>query len=171
MFSLLIAACLPFGTGNGLPTGGDGSKADPYLIENVHDLQHIEDDLTAYYALTQDIDAQVTKEWNGGEGFRAIGCHDNGFSGSLDGRNFTISNLYSDTSGNLSATMTANGLFGVLEGEGRVENLNLEGVNVTGYDFVGGLIGRMRDGSVEKCAGGRICGEYSPLHRRINRKA
>lgn len=47
---------------------GSGTLADPYIISDVDDLQAIENDLTAYYELANDIDASTTSGWNGGAG-------------------------------------------------------------------------------------------------------
>lgn len=52
---------------------GSGTQADPYIIENVTDLQNIENDLTAYYELGGNIDASATSGWNGGKGFVSLG--------------------------------------------------------------------------------------------------
>jgi len=43
---------------------GSGTQEDPYIISNVSDLQAVENDLTAYYELANDIDAIGTVGWN-----------------------------------------------------------------------------------------------------------
>lgn len=40
---------------------GSGTSGDPYMIENVHQLQAMRDDLFAHYALANDIDASETR--------------------------------------------------------------------------------------------------------------
>ena len=52
---------------------GTGTFLDPYIIEDVNDLQAMQDDLTAYYELGGDIDASATIGWNAGAGFLPIG--------------------------------------------------------------------------------------------------
>lgn len=52
---------------------GSGTLADPYIIENVTDLQAMKDNLTAYYELGQNIDASATSGWNANAGFEPIG--------------------------------------------------------------------------------------------------
>jgi len=42
---------------------GSGTEEDPYQITNVHELQEMNDDLSAYYILMNDIDASETREW------------------------------------------------------------------------------------------------------------
>ena len=44
---------------------GSGTAEDPYIIEDVDDLQAMENDPTAYYELGGDIDASPTQGWNG----------------------------------------------------------------------------------------------------------
>jgi hypothetical protein len=43
---------------------GSGTLGDPYIIEDVFDLQAMEDNLEAYYELGRDIDASATQFWN-----------------------------------------------------------------------------------------------------------
>src|SRR5512136_1818987 len=73
--------------------GGIGTPADPYMIEDVDDLQAMSNNLTAYYALANDIDASNTTGWNGGQGFEPIG-NGSRFSGGFDGRGYNITGLY-----------------------------------------------------------------------------
>ncbi len=53
---------------------GTGSVADPFIIYDVNDLQAVNDDLTAYYELANDIDAAATLGWNAGKGFQPLGA-------------------------------------------------------------------------------------------------
>ncbi|MGB5818801.1 MAG: hypothetical protein WBG90_04895 [Saonia sp.] len=82
--------------------GGTGIKTDPYQIATIEQLNAIHEIptlLNRHYELVADIDASDTKNWNGGEGFIPIGYHhseeDFGhFTGSFNGNEHTISNLY-----------------------------------------------------------------------------
>ncbi len=122
---------------------GSGTLVDPYIIQNVTDLQAIEDDLAAYYELEGDIDASATSGWNGGEGFVPIGRGGTAFSGQLDGRGFTISDL------TINMPSDANiGLFGILDNGAVVRNISMTGVGVTGSDNVGALFGVAGNGAV-----------------------
>ncbi|HDI12511.1 MAG TPA: hypothetical protein ENF64_00165, partial [Hadesarchaea archaeon] len=78
MLSAPPAAAQTFG-------GGSGTPEDPYIIENVEQLQAMKDNLSAHYALGNDIDASDTVNWNGGAGFEPVGTDDNPFTGDLDG--------------------------------------------------------------------------------------
>ena len=43
---------------------GAGTVADPYQITNATQLQEMKDNLTAHYALMNDIDCSDTENWN-----------------------------------------------------------------------------------------------------------
>ena len=70
------------------------------------------------------------------EGWAPLGYFDNTYTATFDGRGHTISNLYIDrpSTGNV-------GLFGALGTGSNVRNLGIEGGSVTGYEYVGGLVG------------------------------
>ncbi|MDD2482766.1 MAG: fibronectin type III domain-containing protein [Candidatus Shapirobacteria bacterium] len=133
--------------------GGDGSESSPYQIETCDQLQNIgatNADNTApyldsYFILTKDIDCSVTSTWNEDSGnpgtyfgFKAIYYYDAvndinyPFTGSFDGNNFTISNLYINR-----PTEYRVSLFGY-NSESSIFDLNLTNVNITGGG-VGGI--------------------------------
>ncbi|MBI1203784.1 MAG: filamentous hemagglutinin N-terminal domain-containing protein, partial [Rhodopseudomonas sp.] len=119
--------------------GGDGSSAAPYQVADVYGLQGIGSStafLAADWQLANDIDASGTANWNGGAGFVPIGNLTNGFYGSFDGRNYTISGL---TINRPSADNV--GLFGYATATGSITSVGLSSVAVTGGDNVGGLVG------------------------------
>jgi len=115
---------------------GHGTEDYPYIIFDVDDLQNMRDDLSAHYMLANDIDASVTVGWNDGVGFEPVGTEDHIFTGSLDGNNFTISNLYIDRD-----ETDYIGLFGYVSGA-EIKNLGLIDVDITGADYTGSLFGR-----------------------------
>ncbi|MCX6801276.1 MAG: LamG domain-containing protein [Candidatus Diapherotrites archaeon] len=51
----------------------DGSYAHPFLLSDCNELQDMNNDLDANYALAQNIDCSDTNTWNGGAGFNPIG--------------------------------------------------------------------------------------------------
>jgi len=120
---------------------GSGTSEDPYIIKTIGQLQLMKDNLTAYYALGNDIDASATTTWNdngtgGYYGFFPIGTSATKFTGSFDGRGCKISNLYI----NRPSTNLV-GLFGLVGSGGVVKNVGLENENVTDGTYVGGLVG------------------------------
>jgi hypothetical protein len=107
------------------------------LIHNVYELQNISNDLSGHYALANDINATITRMWNGGKGFIPIGTDANPFTGVLDGRGHKIINLYI----NEPASREYVGLFGEIYWHGKVENLSLINEYVRGATVLGGVAG------------------------------
>ncbi|MDG6220855.1 MAG: right-handed parallel beta-helix repeat-containing protein, partial [Candidatus Thermoplasmatota archaeon] len=116
--------------------GGDGSEGTPYLIEDVLDLQAMNDHLGDNFTLANDIDASATVGWNGGEGFVPVGSNATPFTGGFDGCNHVITGLYIDRS-----TTKYVGLFGYADAAAVVKNVGLVDNDITGFDYVGGLLG------------------------------
>ena len=90
--------------------------------------------------------------WNGGDGWEPIGEGENGFTATFEGNGQVLSFLYIDRSGEDQV-----GLFGSVAGA--LRGLGLTGVDVTGQDFVGALVGDISGGSVrDSYATGRVEG-------------
>ncbi|MDR2578281.1 MAG: TonB family protein [Chitinispirillales bacterium] len=90
--------------------------------------------------LTSDIDLSAYDNWVPIGDFS--GGHNSRFSGTFNGGGHTISNLA------INRPDTSNqGLFGWII-SGRVENLGLNGVNINGGQWVGGVVGRLDNSSV-----------------------
>jgi hypothetical protein len=115
---------------------GNGTADDPYVITNASELQAMEDDLDARYRLGADINASDTVRWNNGDGFDPIGNNSQRFSGTLDGAGYTITGLHINRS-----TTDSVGLFGSVADSGRISNVMLSEVVVSGSYRVGGLVG------------------------------
>jgi cell division septation protein DedD len=124
-------------------SGGDGSEGNPFLIQNVCQLQNMNTNLSAHYALNGSFNASETSGWNGGAGFTPVGNNTAQFTGSLDGRDYTITGLYI----NRSSTDYV-GLFGYINTDGAVSNVSLVNMSITGHDRVGGLAGVIQNGAV-----------------------
>lgn len=114
---------------------GNGTATDPYRIGTAGELQAMRGNLTAHYALANDIDASGTAGWNAGKGFDPIGAG-SGFNGTFDGNGHVITDLTIARPGDENV-----GLFGQVESAGRVTNVTLLDVNVTGNNYMGGLVG------------------------------
>ncbi|GAJ12488.1 unnamed protein product, partial [marine sediment metagenome] len=134
---------------------GSGTAADPYKIYDVNDLQAMNDDLTAYYELANDIDASATSGWNGGLGFAPIGpSYANAFTGQFDGKNFCIDSLTIAR----PATSTI-GLFGEAFNVVTIQNVGLTNVNISGLHGTGALIGLIRGTIISCYSTGTVQGE------------
>ncbi len=118
-------------------SGGDGSSGNPYQIATASDLNNVRNYLSSSFILTADIDLNVSP-YNSGSGWEPIGGFNPGyrFNGSIDGNDYTISNLYISRSG-----YDYIGLIGATDRGSSITNLNLTNINVTGSANVGGLIG------------------------------
>ncbi len=113
---------------------GSGIPGDPYMIYDVNDLQKMSANLTAHYALVNDIDASETSGWNGGAGFEPIGDFNNRFTDSLYGQNFTINGLYIDR-----PSTNYVDLFGSVGSGGEFRNVVVDACG-SGGNYVGGLV-------------------------------
>lgn len=105
---------------------GTGSEDNPFRISTAQELQDINNNLTASYILTANIDLS-------GVDFEPIGNAEAGtFQGTFDGNGYTISNL------NVFSGKYA-GLFGC--NEGIIKNVILKNIYVYGTRYIGGVVG------------------------------
>ncbi len=74
--------------------------------------------------------------WNGGAGWSPIGSRSSPLATTFDGAGHAIANLFINR-----GSADNMGLFGVVHNGGRIRNLGLEGVNITGRDKIGALAG------------------------------
>ena len=141
-------------------SGGAGTSGDPYQIANLDDLSELcqtSGDWGEYFKQTADIDASATQYWDdtdddddgdlyndtndgtstgNNEGFSPIADKYNTyFTGNYNGQGYTIDALFI----NRSSTSYI-GLFGYTSGA-TIQNLGVTDVNITGDDYVGGLMG------------------------------
>lgn len=126
--------------------GGSGTVGDPYVIEDVWDLQNMAKNVSAHYVLAKDINASETKSWNSGEGFMPVATWKDPFIGSLDGRNHTITGLFINR-----PAMDHVGLFGYLGSKPIVKNLGLVDNHIVGKERVGGFVGNNLYGTLNNC--------------------
>lgn len=122
---------------------GSGTETDPYVIKTAAQLDRVRDHLNASFVLGADIDFAGTV-YHTGTGWSGIGSADRPFTGSFDGRNHALRNLFIDNPGGISNI----GLFGTTAGQARIQNLRLVGVNVKGGMNSSSLISVMGGGMV-----------------------
>ena len=115
-----------------------GTELNPYEISTASQLKAINNNLSACYKLTANINLN-------GEDFTPLGNAEVGaFSGEFDGNGFTISNL------NVFSGKFA-GLFGC--NKGTIKNVQLSGIYVYGTRYIGGVVGQnTASGSVFNCS-------------------
>ncbi|MFO8109120.1 MAG: GLUG motif-containing protein [Thermoplasmata archaeon] len=134
---------------------GSGTLDDPHMIYDVHDLQAMRNNLSAHYALANDIDANVTKEWNDGAGFEPVGNYDYQFSGRLDGNGYEITGLYINRPDSRYI-----GLFGRTDNS-EINEVRMIDAKITGDNGVGGLVGSNEGGSINNSyTAGHIVGRF-----------
>ncbi|MDR3321544.1 MAG: hypothetical protein LBS93_03775, partial [Synergistaceae bacterium] len=129
---------------------GDGSEGSPYEIDSAEALALMARQVNGrknadkHFRLTKDIDL-AGKYWD------PIGSYYySPFSGTFDGEGHMISNMTTihqwrteetrETRSRVFNRMSHCGLFAVIKG-GTVKNVSLVGINVLGYEFLGGLAG------------------------------
>ena len=81
--------------------------------------------------------------WTTGEGWQPIGVRGNGFSSIFEGNSYTISNLMIDRSfaDNI-------GLFGIVDGQSKINGIGLLDVDINAQSRVGGLAGHSIDSNI-----------------------
>ena len=138
---------IAIGSGTGVIELGSGTIASPFLIYNCTGLQNIKDAPSANFALANNIDCSTTTSWNGGAGFEPVA-----FSGSIDGKNNTVSNLY------INRPLQNNvGLFA--SSNGTISNLGLLAVDITGSVYIGGLAGSFSGTIANSFSTGEVSGQ------------
>lgn len=157
---LILLVLLKFSSLSAFSGSGNGSLSNPFLITNCTQLQEMMYNLSANYSLGNDIDCSDTVNWNSGAGFIPVGnctglpCLPSyTFTGNFEGNNFTISDLYINSSKNYV------GLFGDVNGS--IRNLGLINESVTTSSNVLGGIAGVLDGSLsDSYATGNVTGVW-----------
>ncbi len=122
--------------------GGDGSAEHPYQVSNATELNDVRNFLSSYFIQNADIDLDVAP-YNTGSGWEPIGNSSTKFTGTFDGNGYKITNLF------INQTYTNYiGLFGYTAGGSEIKNVSLEGIDVTGFQMVGGLVGYLWGGAI-----------------------
>jgi hypothetical protein len=133
---------------------GSGTIKSPYQIATLSNLcwlSQYSDEWGKYFIQTADIDASAISTWNNGAGWSPMGYYKNendyiAFTGSYNGKGHVISGLTINRPSTFSV-----GLWGCIAKDAIIDSLGLVSVNVTGYYFVGGLIGYNVDATVSNC--------------------
>ena len=132
------------------PEGGLGTATHPYEIKTAAQLETFRDIVNdeggnpaAWAVLMENITLNSSEEWE------PIGNEDHRYTGTFDGNGKTISGFnINSSSGNYQ------GLFGYLstdgDNTGTVKDLTVSG-NVSGYWYVGGVVGYNNGGTVTGC--------------------
>ncbi len=120
--------------------GGSGYEEDPYLVAHAYHLYNVRNHIDKCFRQTEDINLNY---FVSGSGWEPIGDNSEPFTGTYDGDDKTISNLFINRDGTDYV-----GLFGCVKESAKIQDLVLEDVNVTGKHYVGGLAG-WNDGLID----------------------
>ena len=120
--------------------GGTGTLTDPWQIETADQLNCVryftgEEYNDQHFEQISDINLDVAP-YNENEGWEPIGIYgDDYFGGTYNGKGHIIENLFINRPAD-----DDQGLFGCLY-QAEISNLGLTDIHVTGYEYVGGLVG------------------------------
>lgn len=120
---------------------GLGNSVNPYNITDCYKLQSMSYNLTASYALKNNINCSITNTWDNGLGFKPVGDNTNKSSVSLNGNNFIINNLF------INRSVDYVGLFGYSLNT-TLSNLVLANSTIIGNNYVGIIAGKSDNASV-----------------------
>lgn len=171
LFSFMVGGVLPaFAAWNGdaqIWTNGDGSEANPYLIENEANLAYLQTAVTKdesfqgkFFRLTSDLDM-------GGKEFNSIGLYDDYttednqqmvynsiiFKGTFDGDYHRIDNMVL-SGANAQEALGGVGLFAVTSASTVIKNLVIGSkvsVNPSEFSYAGAIVGYGTGGTLENC--------------------
>ena len=139
----MMFAVLPAGTLNLSVIADDAPTSTP--ISNRADLEAINSNMSGTYHLVNDIDLSLGGNWT------PLGSSTNRFTGTLDGRGYTIKNM------TININQLYVGLFAISGDNAQIRNLRMENVNITGTDasWVGAIVGYIatdKDTIIENCS-------------------
>lgn len=133
IFLIIVGLIVPVSSFSGL---GAGTSGDPFQITTCALLQEMNLCYGCDYKLMNDVDCDINP-FNINNGFLPIGSTSGtDFTGTLNGSGYEIQNLFIDRS-----TTEEVGLFGATNTPGKISNVSLVNVQVTGQHIVGGLVG------------------------------
>jgi len=121
--------------------GGDGTEENPFLVSDPDQLNAVRHNTSSFFQQTANINLGISP-WNEGEGWIPI----MNFTGNYNGKGFIIDGLFINRAGT-----EFQGLFGYTT-EAVLDSINLENVNITGFNLVGALSGRADNTVVRYCS-------------------
>jgi len=127
-------------------------------IRTWYDLNAVRNNLGGTYLLMNDLDSNTagyeelaSETANGGKGWEPIGTRSAPFTGSFNGQEYEIRDLFINLPEEELVPFGGNecvGLFGVVDVGGRIEDIGVVNADVTGSVSVGGLVGEIEHGTV-----------------------
>jgi hypothetical protein len=144
---MLIMVALVVGmVGCDAPTAG-------VQIRDWYDLDDVRDNLNGQFLLMNDLDSATagytelaSPTANEGKGWQPIGIWPDPFIGSFDGQGFEIRDLFIDR-----PVEDHVGLFSFVETGAVIAGVAVINADLTGNEYVGGLVGHIHDGNLGNC--------------------
>ena len=151
-----------------IPWGGSGSENDPWVISYRTQLDMLASRVNTgqgdeyassgyngkFFKLGNDIAYPYETAWDnnhlGENNYTAIGNLSGYFCGTFDGDGHTVSGIRIYKNGHSNDGDNNQGLFGIVDG-GTVKNVTLSNTNIIGYRYTGGIVGYLRNGTIENC--------------------
>jgi len=141
--------------------GGNGTTENPYKIADWRQLDNVRNYLSSHFTLINDIDSSsvgymelASATANEGKGWQSIGNAVVKFTGSFNGQEYEICDLFINRPNESNI-----GLFGIV-GNSTVENVGVVNGNVTGKDSVGILVGKNEGAISNTYSNGSVNGNY-----------
>jgi len=130
---------------------GCAPPSEDLEIQTWYDLDAVRHNLSGNHTLMNDLDATTagyeelaSPTANQGKGWEPIGDRDNPFTGTFDGQEYQIDDLFI----NRPTLNPGIGLFSYVDEGGVIENVGMVNIDVTGLLSVGGLVGKNIGGNV-----------------------
>lgn len=130
------------------PWEGEGTRGDPYRIQYANQLDNLATYVNTgnrfentYFKVVDNLYYSHTGT-DGENNYTAIGGNLHPFQGHFDGNNKTIEGIRIHKDGNSDDVDSYQGLFGCIQGPAaEVKNVILSDAVITGYNYVGGIVG------------------------------
>lgn len=131
---------------------GTGIEGDPYQITSWEQLNEIRNDEEFNYyilmnnltSLTPGYDTYASNSANSGKGWIPIGTSSNKFKGDFNGKDNYLKEIFINRK-----EESVIGLFSFTENS-EISNLNLDSINMTGDNYIGGIIGYSKNSNLSK---------------------
>lgn len=142
-------------------SGWEGTEAKPFLIKTSEQLDRVRDYLDYHFVLISDLDLGIYENWDPIGEFSSDGeeIEYDAFTGSFDGRGYSIQNLTIHQPQGESI-----GLFSITDGA-TLKNMDMVHVDVEGEYYVGTLVGRFgaeTGGLIQNChVEGTVVGDFA----------
>jgi hypothetical protein len=141
---------------------GCDAPTEGVQIRDWYDLDAVRDNVDGDFLLMNDLDSTTAgyeelagPTANEGQGWQPVAVWPDPFTGSFDGQGFEISDLFIDR-----PVEDHVGLFSFVETGAVIVGLAVINADVTGNEYVGGLVGHIHDGSLSDCySTGSVAGD------------